>query len=55
MVYKEFWSAGQFLMFDNFRYVHRREAPLPDPNRRLLRLWISPRVAVTTAAASMAR
>lgn len=48
MVYEEFWSGGQFLMFDNLRYPHRREARMPDPNRRLLRLWLKPRSAVSS-------
>lgn len=52
MVYEEFWSAGHFLMFDNYRYPHRREGRLPDPNRRLLRLWVKPRAVVRQEIAS---
>ncbi|MBO6527594.1 MAG: TauD/TfdA family dioxygenase [Erythrobacter sp.] len=37
------WSAGDCLIFDNLRFVHRRFNPTntPDPARRLIRLWFA--------------
>lgn len=37
------WSAGDCLIFDNLKYVHRRFNPanIPDPARRLIRLWFA--------------
>jgi alpha-ketoglutarate-dependent taurine dioxygenase len=35
------WEAGDCLIFDNIRYVHRRHNPHNhiDPERRLIRIW----------------
>ena len=33
------WQAGDVLVFDNHRHLHRRVGIAPDPKRRLTRMW----------------
>jgi alpha-ketoglutarate-dependent taurine dioxygenase len=40
--YEMIWSAHELLMFDNLRFVHKREARQRDTDRRLLRVWLAP-------------
>lgn len=37
------WSEGDCLVFNNYKYLHRRHNPcnIPDPDRRLIRMWFT--------------
>jgi alpha-ketoglutarate-dependent taurine dioxygenase len=37
------WSEGDCLVFNNYKYLHRRNNPsnVPDPDRRLIRMWFT--------------
>lgn len=37
------WSEGDCLVFNNYKYLHRRHNPknIPDPSRRLIRMWFT--------------
>lgn len=37
------WSEGDCLVFNNYKYLHRRHNPnnISDPNRRLIRMWFT--------------
>lgn len=37
------WRVGDCLVFNNYKYLHRRHNPdnIPDPGRRLIRMWFT--------------
>lgn len=41
--YVHSWSEGDCLVFNNYKYLHRRHNPsnIPDSNRRLIRMWFT--------------
>lgn len=38
-----YWSEGDCLVFNNYKYLHRLHNPsnIPDPDRRLIRMWFT--------------
>ncbi len=35
------WSAGDTLVFDQYRYLHRRNSQIIDKDRKLVRMWFN--------------
>jgi alpha-ketoglutarate-dependent taurine dioxygenase len=38
------WNRGDVIVFDNYRYIHRRIGSGGDPDRELKRIWLTPNV-----------
>jgi Taurine catabolism dioxygenase TauD, TfdA family len=43
LCYKHTYTKNSLLVFDNYRYIHGRLNQTPDPERQLIRIWITPK------------